>query len=474
MLKNKFISDISISTVQAILNQFSGIVVFFIISKYLDKSNFGHISWALAVLTLVFSVLGFGLEQLAVKKTAMGTDPGSLLQSYLFHVIFTGVGFIGLVLLLQTEIPVLKQDGYLFILLSVSQCLSFFASPFRQIANGLQKFSAFFVMSSTANVIKASCLLILALMGKVSLPVIIYIYLLASSAELIMCVWVYKIKLCLPTVPGYNFQQYIAFIKEALPQLGITICNTALQRMDWILLGLLSTAVMLAEYSFTNKIFELAIMPLLIVAPVLFPWIVKIFNNEVNKGKIGQLRFFIKVEIIGAVLIALLVNICWKDVIDSLTSGKYGASTTGIIFVLSFAMPLAYINNFFWSVNFAKGNMRTIFSCILVSSLVNIAADFLLIPLFSAIGAAVGFVLASLVQMFYYSKKTYLWNNKQFFSQLLLVCVNGLIAGFLSKYLFTHTLLQAIFSVAVYSVLLLLTGQLHIKDLGILKQIMAV
>lgn len=473
MIKNKFISDISISTAQAFLNQFSGIFVFFILSRYLDKNSFGQVSWALAMLMLVFSILGFGMEQIAVKKVAMGMDPVALLQSYLFHVLLTGSGFIILLLLIGKLVPALQMNGSLFILLSISQCLSFFATPFRQVANGLEKFNTFFIMSCTASIIKVLVLLSLALLQKISLEIFMYVYLLASFSELLVCILLFRSMFSFPIMPRYDPKKYAGFIKEALPQFGITICNTAIQRMDWILLGILSTSAILAEYSFTNKLFELFLLPLLMIAPVFFPLIVKAVTNT-DAGKLRHLRTFVKMEVVIAVFFALIVNICWKDVINILTGEKYGDSTTGIIFVMSFSMPLAYINNFLWGINFAKGNMRIIFLCILISFFINIAADCLLIPFFSAMGAAIGFTLANMAQTFYYSQKTRILNNRSFFSQVLLIYMNGLAAGLLARYLFHSMLPQLLFSVTAYLLLIFFTRQLNSKELLLIKKIAAV
>ena len=403
----------------------------------------------------------------------MGIDPASLLQSYLFHVMLTGTAFITLLLLIRNQVPVLKLNGSLFILLSISQCLSFFATPFRQIANGLEKFNTFFVMSCTANITKVFVLLTLAFMQKVSLEIIMYVYLLASFLELLVCVIVFRIRFRIPIKPGFDPKKYFNLIKEALPQFGITICSTALQRMDWILLGVLSTSVMLAEYSFTNKLFELFLLPLLIIGPVLFPLIVKAINHT-DVGKMDYLKTFVRIEVMVAVLVALVVNACWKDVIDLVTAEKYGDSTSVIILVMCFAMPLAYINNFFWSINFAKGNMRIIFLCILITFIANIVFDCVLIPYFSALGAAIGFVLANIVQVLYYSLKTNILNNRHFFYHTLFVYGNGLIAGFLARYFFNGAISQTILSVTIYFVLLLFTGQLKIKDWWLLKKMTVV
>jgi O-antigen/teichoic acid export membrane protein len=475
MRRNKFLTDISISSVQAVLNQLSGIIVFFIISNYLTKASLGQINWALAVLMVVFAILGFGLEHVAVRKAATGTNPSLLLQVYLLHVLVAGGGFIALFLIMQFCFPVLRQNGQLFLLLSISQCLSFLATPFRQIVSGLEKFKALFIMSSAANLIKVLALLLMAFWKQVSLYSIIEVYLLASFAELLVCVFVYRVSLKMPIVPGYSRQQYASFIKEALPQLGVTIFNTALARMDWILLGLLSTSVMVAEYSFTNKLFELSTLPLLIVAPIIFPRIAKMFANKneaTTPWKMDYLKTLVRIEMVVAAGVALAVNICWKDIIDPMTDNKYGASTREIIFVMSFAMPIVYLNNIFWSILFAEEKMKVLFRIFFYTFLVNVVADFILIPLLQAKGAALGFVLALAIQVVFYFRETHVEAVRRAVIHLLPVAVSALVAGFVSVYLFDFFVWQLIAAGIGYFLLLGILGQLGKADWQMVKKMM--
>ncbi len=462
------------STVQAVLNQVSGIIVFFILSKYLSKAGLGQINWSLAVLMVIFSILGFGLEHVAVKKAATGTNTGLLLQAYLFHVLVVGCGFLAMLFIIQFWIPGVYFDKQLFFLLSVSQCLSFFATPFRQIVSGLEKFKALFVMSSCANIIKVLALFVLAFMQQVTVIMIIEVYLLASAIEFGICIFIYRVSLQLPVIPGYNRQGYLSFIKEALPQLGITIFNTALARMDWILLGILSTSIMVAEYSFTNKLFELSTLPLLILAPVIFPKISKMFASEENgipEKKIQYLKILVQAEIVVAVWVAMAMNICWKDIIDPLTNYKYGSSTSEIIFIMSFAMPLVYLNNIFWNILFAKGKMNVLFQIFFFAFLINMTADAVLIPLFHAKGAAFGFVIALAAQTVFYYRKTDVPIIKKAFFHLFPVMASALLAGLISVYLVNPFIWQLSIATGMYLFLLYIMKELSFKDWITMKRV---
>ena len=79
------IRNISANTFQLLINQGFGLVIFYVLSRELDKSAFGEVSWALAVLLTAFNVLSLGIDQLIIKRIASGTNPSTLLSLYLFH-----------------------------------------------------------------------------------------------------------------------------------------------------------------------------------------------------------------------------------------------------------------------------------------------------------------------------------------------------------------------------------------------------
>ena len=74
-MRKNFLKDISASTIQVVLNQALGLLVFIIISRYLQKSVYGELNWSLAILTFIFTTLSLRLEQIVVRKVAAGDDP---------------------------------------------------------------------------------------------------------------------------------------------------------------------------------------------------------------------------------------------------------------------------------------------------------------------------------------------------------------------------------------------------------------
>lgn len=462
MSKNKLFSDISVSAVQAAVNQFSSVLIFFIISARIDKPALGNLNWMIAMLLIIFSLLGFGFEHITVRKIATGEAPRAVLQTYLLHVFLCGIFCAVLILLFQPVVPLLREQGRLFIWLAAAQFFSFVCTPFRQIINGMERYRLLFIMSSFANLIKVPALLVVSFAGDLSVEAIVKIYFLASLAELLLSLYIYLKFLRLPMPVIVDWKRYTASVKEALPVFGVIVLSTAIARMDWVLLGLMSTAAVVADYSVANRVFELATLPLLALAPVLFPKIVRSFEHTRDMHRApanGQLKILIRIEIIIAVFIVMVANLCWEDMINLFTDRKYGTSGKMIFLVMSFAMPLLYLTNIFWSVLFARKRMRAIFFVFLLTFTVNIIADCIAIPLFGPVGAAAGYVLALLVQAIVYFRITDIDNavKRQVFL-LLPVALIACGAGWLAVYLADLLALRMMIACAGYILLLIITG----------------
>ncbi len=84
MPANKFSGNLTANTLQLLINQVFGLVIFYVLSRRLDKNIFGQLNWCLAVLLAAFSVLCFGIDQVMVKKlqVAIAVSPFSMLTSF--------------------------------------------------------------------------------------------------------------------------------------------------------------------------------------------------------------------------------------------------------------------------------------------------------------------------------------------------------------------------------------------------------
>lgn len=470
-MKRSFLQNASANVLQIIINQFFGLVVFYILSTQLSKAEFGEANWSLAVLLTAFNILSFGIDKLMIRKIAASEDASKALSLFIFHVVFTGVIFYGLLIILQQINPGFFNRHSILLLLGIGKLLYFFSTPFKQLASGLEKFNLLLYMSVPSNIIKGLALTWLAFTNQLYLQNAIIVFIAGDLIELLISITVFIFFLKMPFTFKVNSTAYLHLLKETLPQLGTVLFSSALARFDWIFIGLFLSAAKLAEYSFAYKVFEMSILPLLVIAPVLIPLFTRMFKagKEISENK--DLLFLLKLELIVASLIALFINLSWTPVIDQLTSGKYGSVNTNTIFILTLSMPVLYLNNFLWTILFSKGKLKTVFRIFAVAFFLNLCGDIILIPLLRNEGAALAFFLAVFVQTILYLRQV----NERIlidWQPLTIPSVCAICSGVLANKIFLSQWTALSFAATFYLFLLLLTMQLKKSDWGSFKRVL--
>lgn len=157
----------------------------------------------------------------------------------------------------------------------------------------------------------------------------------------------------------------------------------------------------------------------------------------------------------------MMLVICWGPVIDVITDHKYGAVNNEVIFLLALVMPILYINNYLWTINFAEGKLKMIFLVMAVSFAINIAGCLIMIPLYKNEGAALANLITLLVQLMLYLFKTSSFRPGNRIYYLLLWPAAALVGGFFAAKIFSDTLIAA--TVAALLFLLLIFASRRIR-----------
>jgi O-antigen/teichoic acid export membrane protein len=468
-MKKKLIQNLSINAVQLIVNQLLGLGIFYVLSTGLDKNNFGQINLVLAILLSVFNILSFGMDQMVVKKIAAGSDTSSVLSIYLVHVLISGLIFYGLLFAGSVFFHNKNELYSLLLLIGIGKLMIFFSTPFKQAANGLERFRLIAYMSVISNLVRCSGLIILGVLHDLSLHNVIIIFIAGDVIELLFCVFLFYRSAKIKTTLKWNGAGYKSLLLESLPQTGVVLITSALARFDWIFIGFMVSAVKLAEYSFAYKIFEISTLPLLAIAPLLIPRFTKLFQTEDIRA--GELKFLVRIEMIVAAFTGLLLNICWSPVIDAVTTGKYGQVNVKTIFILSLCLPVLYLNNFLWTIYFAQGRLKMILASFILTFMVNVLGDILLIPFFKNEGAAFAFLAACIVQTIYYLKQGTIPELRSVWLPLIVSTLCALISGILSRVLFHNSWLILPAAILLYFPLLFASAQLRRSDSKALKKL---
>jgi O-antigen/teichoic acid export membrane protein len=461
MIRNRFFKNVSYNTFQLITNQIFGLLVFYGLSRGLDKNLFGEINWVLAVLLTAFGLLTLGIDQVVVKKIAAGYNRQSIFSIYFFHVIATGGIFYFMLLVGFLFLPGAHFHRKFLLFIGFGKLLLYLSTPFKQLALGLEKFREFFFMSIVSNITRGFSIAILLLLHKITVFNILIIFVAGDLAELALSAFISRPVLKNFFGPRWNKKRQILIMKESLPQAGVVFFTSIMARFDWIVIGLFISAVKLAEYSFAYKLFEVSLLPLLVVAPIMIPLFTRM--NEQFKN-VNDIFFFLEWQIIIASFVALMLNICWIPVVDYISDGKYGNVNSNTIFLLSLSMPFIYFSNFMWTIQFAKGNMKTIFTIIAFSFVINLLGCSILIPIYKNEGAAAAYFITVLSQVILYlRKRTIILPNIKIYL-LLFWPVTAILSGYFAFFCFKPAGERVFMATVFFFAVVLISKQASFKN----------
>ncbi len=452
---------------QAISVQVLGAFFFYFISVYLSKDDFGVISWTNAVSILITTVLGFGLEQVVVRRVAASRQSDWAATAFFIHSI-TGflITFLFLLLLnniMGTKAGLYKQLPWFFL----AQGLIFIGVPLKQFLNAKEKFTPYGVISIISNIGKIAAAWLLLKQGILYINTVLAILICAGVFELVGLLVYLLAKTSFDL--KFRFKAYIKLIRESSAQYISVIFDISLSRMDWILLGIMTSTSILADYSFAYRAYELSRLPMLIIAPIILPRFARLLsgNGNINIEYQKYITAFNVVELFFAALIPLILNILWVPVISLITHGKYGSSNSLQFLILSGCIPLQFFINLLWSISFAAKKYKSVSTVTVVCAVTNVCLNLILIPRFGGLGAATAFLGTTLLQALLYYRLV----NRQItlisIWPILIYTAEAVGVYFASIQLKINFLLQGLFAVFLYMLITILTRQItrvHINN----------
>jgi len=190
---------------------------------------------------------------------------------------------------------------------------------------------------------------------------------------------------------------------------------------------------------------------------------------NVTYDKRHEIQQFMKMEVVLACFIILVANILWTPLVDSFSNGKYGSSNALIFMLLSVCLPLHFLINLFWTLIFSAKKYRYITIATIVTAVLNIVFNLSLIPFLGGVGAAVAFVLATVVQTIVYA---YIVRRKVMSCELnpLFIVLGIMAVAFVAAIFATeHVLLRLVIALGIYIPLIIAFRQMGREQINVLK-----
>jgi O-antigen/teichoic acid export membrane protein len=442
-----------------------GLFIFYFTSKHLLKEEFGELNWTLAIGSTLIAIASLGLDLVFVKKLASGENALEVAGIHLFHTITGGVALLAVVIFSGYVYPSFLSDhpsfNYLFLYLVIANV----GNSFKLCLNGLEAYRYLAAISIVANTLKLAVIALLAFTGSFTLFNLITVYTFVSAIELLTAYFMLRVRVKIRVKPLLKLNNYRYFIMESLPQLGVVIFDSALARIDWILLGIMSTVAITAEYSFAYKVYELAKLPLLIIGPVLLTRLSRLFaaDSALNERTRSELIEFFRLEMYLMMIIPVVLVTVWTPLISWLTLGKYGLNNEVSFDLLCVCIPMMCMINLLWTAAFATGQLKNIMWITIVVSVLNVILNIVLIRMMGGTGAAIAFVCSTAVQAalyyFFTARNSVLPGTVTWLPAI--VCAVAAVA--IARQLSINIIFTAITAFMVYTALCILSGQLRIK-----------
>lgn len=234
-----------------------------------------------------------------------------------------------------------------------------------------------------------------------------------------------------------NFKNIIKHFKDNIILFIPVISSSIYQSMDKIMIGSISTKSQLGYYEYADKIIQIPILIYTAVGAVMLSRMSYIFENDKeNAKKVLENAMDFSILIGSAFCFGILA------ISNNLVNVYYGeefALAAPILLILSPTILIYGFSNVVRMQYVIPNNLNHIYIIsTLCGSLVNLILNFILIPIYSSLGAAIGTVSANLavaVIFYLYVKKDipvlyYIKKN-------IPIVVLGLIMGVISKMIST-------------------------------------
>ncbi len=452
---------------QAVATQVLGSIFFYIVSLYMSKNNFGILNWANALSIFITTILSFGLEQIVIRRIAASNRSDWAATAFLLHAFAGSVLMLSVLILLKHLFPLFTSLQYLPWIFS-AQAVLYIGAPLRAFLNAKEQFRPYGIIAIGSNLAKIILVFIFWEHRQLTIESVINILLICAGFELIaLLLYVQKNKILQLNL---RISAYLKLIKESLPQFTSVIFDSSLSRMDWILLGIMTTKELTADYSFAYRAFEITRLPLMIIAPVILPKFSRMLAaSKLDAEKQKIINNLFSVEIFLSICIPLIFNMLWTPAVTAITQGKYGQSNQESFFILSLCIPFQFAINLMWTICFSAKEYIQIRNLTIITAITNIILNLVLIPVAGANGAAIAFLISTIVQAtgFYIlvKKTTITISLKSFFILML-------IAGscyYFSILLTNNLLLRVIISLFGYITLSILFKVIKTENLKALK-----
>jgi len=385
----KFFFNTSWGFLEKLFKIINGLFILFFVSKYLKPEGFGELSYLIAILSLLYIISDFGLNDVISKKIVVSTRSNIILNNlFSFRLINSIILILVSFLFYYSNF---NQFKYLFLLFTLTLIFNSFKviETYFQAKFQLKKTAIANIFTLVFSILFKVCLIY----NNANLNYFIFSIFLDSIVNSILLYFMYftyskvhiKISINSSIYKKYFFEGYLLFFAS--------IFSILILRIDQLMIKNLMSSYDLGIYSVAVTIAESVNFIPVVMSYSLYPYFV---NVKLDESKyVANLNKFLKfTTLIAIVLIALFyligVNLI-NEFIDPIYSFSISISKI-LIFSIIFISLGTCSNSFYMRNNLEK----LIFKRSLICVSINIILNFIFIPKYGIIGAAYSTLISNI------------------------------------------------------------------------------
>lgn len=364
-----------------------------LIVRYLGVDNYGKFSFAFAFVSLFSILTDFGLSTLTIREVAKDKN---LARKYLDNIIAIKL-ILGLITFIFMIVAIqflgkTSEVKHLVYLAAIFTVISSFTGFLQTIFQAFEKMQ-YSAVSRVTFSISLFLTTLLVVWKNLGIKFLVENYIFAALIALITTVFLIRKKFTKFWITfNVNFAKKL--LKDALPFAFITIFTVIYFRLDTIMLSVIKGDQATGWYNAAyNIVFTLILIPGIFNMSI-FPLLSRRVNKPNKFKEIYRLAF--KTMLLLGLFIAVGLSLLATPIIITIYGMNYlNAVLTFRILLISFA--IICVSTIASSALIAKDRQKLVTYCAALGSGINILLNFLLIPLFSLVGAAIATTTTQLV-----------------------------------------------------------------------------
>ena len=427
LFKNKLVKNISWLFFDKIFRMTYGIFVSVLVARYLGPVAFGELNFSIAFVYVFLVISSLGMEQVLIRELTLSKEDRNKIIST--SLIMRGLASIIIYLLVVVMAIRYNPDisTHLLIIIIGTQILLqvtdvFFAVFMAEVS------SKYVVLARNIGFLFSGLIKVVFVFIKLSLVWFAF----ATVVEFFVCslliIWFFKRKTYIQISLKYWDKQIgKQILNSSYPLIISSVFYVIYTKLDQVMLGYLTSSNEVGYYAVAAKLSEVWYFIPSAIVNSFYPELVKLKEQNTNRFK-GLIMNLMTVLTALALSIALFFTFFSEILIESLYGAEYIASGKILtIHIWSCLIVFSAVVSGAWFV--INRLEKYSFYRTGTGAIVNIALNFMLIPVYGALGAAVATLIAKFIAsylmngMFAKTKPVFLLQTKAYFNVMKILPV---------------------------------------------------